>query len=120
MTNMVKEDRHDLSLGKWGPYNKKHLGACHITNSELGSTFNIELFPAFYRRSVAIANAFSGGEVRMWGANAARTSFAYRYELEWKDKVYCDASFDITDDKCVSIECEFVNNTDTEESVNLF
>lgn len=120
MTNMVKDDRHDLSLGKWGPYNKKHLGACHIANTELGATFNIELFPAFYRRSVASASAFSAGEVRMWGANASRTSFIYRYELEWKDRVYCDARFDIAEDRCVYIDCEFVNDTDEPVSVNTF
>ncbi len=120
MTDMAKNDRHDLSLGKWGPYNKRHLGACHIANAELGASFNIEVFPAFYRRSVVSASAFSGGDVRMWGANAERTSFAYRYELEWKDRVYCDARFDIAEDKCLTLECKFVNNTDAEQSVNLF
>jgi len=120
MTDKGMRDCHDLSLGKWGPYNKKHLGACHIANTELGVSFNIELFPALYRRSVAAASAFSGGDVRMWGANAERTSFVYRYELEWKDRVYCDARFDIADDRCVFIDCEFVNNTDKPQSVNMF
>lgn len=120
MTNMVKNDCHDLSLGAWGPYNKKNLGACHIANTELGATFNVELFPAFYRRGVASASAFSAGEVRMWGANAERTSFIYRYELEWKDRVYCDARFDIAEDRCVYIDCDFVNNTDEPQSVNIF
>lgn len=120
MTNTAKDACHDLSLGKWGPYNKKYLGACHITNTELGATFNIELFPAFYRRSVCAASAFSAGDVRMWGANANRTSFIYRYELEWKDRVYCDARFDIAEDRCVYIDCDFVNNTDQPQSVNMF
>ena len=112
--------QHDLSLGKWGPYNKQYLGACHIANADLGASFAVELFPAFYRRRIARTSALTDGDVRMWGANAERTSFVYRYELEWRDKVYCDARFDITDDKLVNIECEFVNNTDTPQSVNMF
>ena len=111
---------HDLSLGKWGPYNKQYLGACHIANEEHGATFAVELFPAFYRRRIVSASTLIDGDVRIWGANAERTSFCYRYELEWKDKVYCDVHFNITDDSLVNIDCEFVNNMDTPESVNIF
>ncbi len=38
---------YDLSLGKWGPYNKKYLGVCHIDNKKNGSAFCVELFPGF-------------------------------------------------------------------------
>lgn len=55
----------------------------------------------------------------MWGANPSLTHFVYRYELEWKDKVYLDAHFDITGDSVVKIDCHVVNNTDYERSVNL-
>ena len=111
---------HDLSLGKWGPYNKQYLGACHIANEELGASFAVELFPAFYRRRVVKASALSDGDARMWGANARRTAFIYRYELEWKDRVYVDAHFNITGDRLVNIDCELVNNTDEPQSLNLF
>ncbi len=111
---------HDLSLGKWGPYNKQYFGACHIANEELGASFAVELFPAFYRRRIVKASALSDGDVRMWGANASRTAFVYRYELEWKDKVYVDAHFNITGDRLVHIDCELVNNTDAPQSINLF
>jgi hypothetical protein len=111
---------HDLSLGKWGPYNKQYLGACHIANEELGATFAVELFPAFYRRRIVKASALSDGDVRMWGANARRTAFVYRYELEWKDRVYVDAYFNITGDRLVNIDCKIVNNTDAPQSINLF
>lgn len=117
---MKDTHHHDLSLGKWGPYNKQYLGACHIANEEHGATFAVELFPAFYRRRIVSASTLIDGDVRIWGANAERTSFCYRYELEWKDKVYCDVHFNITDDSLVNIDCEFVNNMDTPESVNIF
>lgn len=117
---MRREDRHDLSLGKWGPYNKQYFGACHIANEELGATFAVELFPAFYRRRVVSASTLMDGDVRLFGANAERTAFCYRYELEWKDKVYCDAYFNITEDRRLDIDCVYVNDTDAPQSVNLF
>jgi hypothetical protein len=111
---------HDLSLGKWGPYNKEFYGAAHIANEQRGAVFVVEPFPAFYRRRVVSATTLMESDVRMWGANASRTAFVYRYELEWRDRVYCDVKFNITDDSLVNIDCEFVNNTDTPQSVNLF
>ena len=57
--------------------------------------------------------------LKMWGANADLTRFSYRYELEWKDAVYCDADFVITDDKRCDITCTFVNNTELPQSVNM-
>ena len=111
---------HDLTLGKWGPYNKQYFGACHIANEELGASFAVELFPAFYRRRIVNASALSDGDVRLWGANADRTAFVYRYELEWKDRVYVDAHFNITDDRLVNIDCVLVNNTDAPQSINIF
>ena len=116
---MKKYESHDLSLGKWGPYNKEYFGVCHIANEMLGSTFNFELFPGFFRRSVISTSAMTDGAVKLWGANASLTRFTYRYELEWKDKVFCDAHFNIVDDKAVYVDCEIVNNTDAPQSVNL-
>ena len=113
-------DQHDLKLGKWGPYNKQYPGACHISNEELGASFALELFPAFYRRKIVSASNLMDGDVRMWGANSKLTHYVYRYELEWKDKVYCDVHVNITDDTLVNVDCEFVNNANTPESVNMF
>lgn len=48
--NIMKNNNtksYDLSLGKWGPYNKKYLGVCHIDNKKNGSAFCVELFPGF-------------------------------------------------------------------------
>jgi len=118
MSEITKQ--HDLSLGKWGPYNKEYLGVCRVANEELGASFGVQLFPAFYRRRIVAASALSDGDVRMFGANAERTAFVYRYELEWKDRVYVDAHYNITDDRCVHIDCELVNNTGEEQSVNIF
>ncbi len=115
----MKNKKFDLSLGKWGPYNKEYLGVCHVADAALGASFNVELFPGFFRRRVFVSHANTDNGLKMWGANPSLTRFSYRYELEWKDAVYCDADFAITDDKRVDITCTFVNNTDVPQSVNM-
>lgn len=110
---------YDLSLGRWGPYNKKYLGISHIDNEKIGSVFCVELFPGYYRRSVVVSPTVCDGAVKMWGANARLDSFCYRYELEWKDRVYCDVHFNITGDSRVDIDCEFVNNTENMQNLSM-
>ena len=109
----------DLSLNKWGPYNKEYLGVAHVANEELGSTFQVELFPGFFRRKIMASHSCSDEGLKMWGANAELTRFAYRYELEWKDRVYCDVDFAISGDKKCEITCTFVNNTEFPQSLNM-
>jgi hypothetical protein len=118
-TAKMEKKKFDLSLNKWGPYNKEYLGVCHVADSETGATFNVELFPGFFRRKVLVSHATSDNGLKMWGTNAALTRFSYRYELEWKDAVYCDADFVVTDDRRCDITCTFVNNTDLPQSVNM-
>ena len=113
------EKKFDLTLGAWGPYNKEYLGVCHLAEPALGAAFCVELFPGFFRRKVLAAHASADNGLKMWGANAALTRFTYRYELEWKDAVYCDADFVITDDRRCDITCTFVNDTESAQSVNM-
>lgn len=115
----MENKQYDLSLGDVGPYNKEYLGVCHIADKTRGATFNIEMFPGFFRRSVtAPATKWDNG-VKMWGANADLTRFIYRYELQHKDKIYCDVDFNITKDRRVDIECTFVNNTDAPQTIDM-
>ena len=114
---MAECKEFDLSLGQWGPYNKEFLGVCHIADKKRGVTFQVELFPAYFRRRVFVSNSVSDGGLKMWGANAELTRFVYRYEMEWKDQVYCDVDYSITKDKKCDITCTFVNNTDIPQSV---
>lgn len=113
------DKRYDLTLGNWGPYNKQYYGACNIVNRNKGMSFNVELFPGFFRRSVIAGNSKSDNGVKLWGANAALTRFVYRYELEWKDRIYCDVDYNITEDKQVDITCTFVNNTELNQSLDI-
>ncbi len=110
---------YDLSLGNFGPYNKQYYGACHIADPKKGISFNIEMFPGFFRRSVLAGNSKSDTGIKLWGANAPLTRFVYRYELEWKDRIYCDVDYNITDDSQADICCRFVNNTDLPQSLDI-
>lgn len=111
-----KEDKnYNLSLGDFGPYNKEILGITHIADSNSGATFQVEIFPGLFRRRFVPANT----DVKMWGANAELTHFCYRYELEWKDRLYCDVDYAISKDKRCDITCKFVNNTDVPQAVNV-
>lgn len=109
----------DLNMNSWGPYNKEYLGVCHIADAELGATFNVELFPGFFRRKVLASHSSSDNGLKMWGANPDLSHFTYRYELEWKDAVFCDADFFITNDSQCDIICSFTNNTDSPQTVNM-
>ena len=49
-----EKKRFDLNLNSWGPYNKDFLGVCHIADEDKGATFNVELFPGLFRRTVML------------------------------------------------------------------
>ena len=115
----VSPKQHDLKMSAWGPYNKEHFGVYHVADSKRGVGFKLELFPALYLRRAVSAATTVEGDVRMWGASPSADSYVYRYELEWRDRVYCDARFDITGDSRVDLTCRLVNNTDTEKKISL-
>ena len=115
----MQEKKFDLSLGNLGPYNKEFLGVCHVADPRRGATFHVEAFPGFFRRRFLVASTLTDDGVKMWGANATLTHFTYRYELAWKDQLFCDVDYAISGDRRCDITCTFVNNTRTEQSVNL-
>ena len=109
---------YDLSLPQWGPYNKKYLGAAHIAEPRQGFRFDVNLFPGYYRRSVMTPRDLSDCGAKMMAASVDLTHFVYRYELEWKDRVYVEADFTSKDSE-MQIDCDFVNHTDQPESLSL-
>lgn len=104
---------HDLRLPAWGPYTKKYTGISHIPDMAAGLRFDLSVFPGFYRRHVLVPNAKWESAEHPWTAASDLRCFTYRYELEWKDQVYCDVTFAALDggDDARLIRCEFVNNT---------
>lgn len=109
---------YDLSLPKWGPYNKKYLGAAHIAEPKQGFRFDVNLFPGYYRRSVMTPRDLADCGAKMMAASVDLTHFVYRYELEWKDRVYAEADYSSRGNE-LQIVCNFVNQTDQPESLSL-
>ena len=108
---------HDLALPLWGPYNKDYLGASHVANAEKGLRFDLNLFPGYYRRSVMSVRDLADSGTKMMASSTDVSRFVYRYELEWKDKVYVEADFK-SDDNVMTVTCDFVNNTEVDESLH--
>ncbi|MBN1887297.1 MAG: hypothetical protein JW850_04885 [Thermoflexales bacterium] len=84
---------HDLRLPAWGPYTKKYTGISHLPDLASGLRFDLSVFPGYYRRQVMVPNAKWESGFHPWDAAPELGYVSYRYEIEWKDRVYCDVSF---------------------------
>lgn len=110
---------HDLRLPDWGPYTKKYAGISHIPNPQAGLRFDLSVFPGYYRRQVLVPNAKWESGYHPWEAAPDLSYYAYRYELEWKDQVYCDISFTEITSSSRLVRGEFNNCTDLPQNVVL-
>lgn len=113
-----EEKNYDLSLPCWGPYNKKYAGFSHIADEDEGITLDIDIFPGYFRRKVFIPGSVSDEGAKAFMASPDFSHIAYRYELEWKDKTYCDVHMYQKDGNCCFV-CDFVNNTEENQSLQL-
>jgi hypothetical protein len=105
---------HDLRLPAWGPYSKKYNGISHIPDITKGIRFDLSVFPGYYRHRVTVPHTQWESGYHPWEAAPGLDFFSYRYELEWKDQVYCDVAFFPYPGEELNtrvVRCEFVNNT---------
>ena len=102
---------HDLRLPDWGPYTKKYIGVSHIPNARAGLRFDLSVFPGYYRRQVLVPNAKWESGYHPWEAAPDLSYYAYRYELEWKDQVFCDISFSELGPDARLVRSELFNHT---------
>ena len=109
----VTEKMHER-LGKWGPYSKKYSGISRIVdnNTEGGVRFDCVVSPAIENADSRVPNVTVPVGVHPWEAKSDYSFYSYRYDLEWKDKVYADVSFAKLTSDSVLVRTEFVNNTD--------
>src|SRR5204863_4589856 len=87
------ENTHDINLPAWGPYSKKYAGISHIPDLKAGLRFDVSVLPGYYRSKVLIPNVLFESGYYPWQINAAMNRVTYRYELEWKDKVFVDVTY---------------------------
>lgn len=121
--NTVNEKMFKI-LGKWGPYSKKYSGISRISehNNEEGVRFDCVVSPAVENADSRVPNVTVPTGVHPWEAKADYSFYSYRYDLEWKDRVYADVSFTKLGVDSVLVRTEFVNNTDITQIclLNLF
>ena len=108
----------------WGPYGKKYMGLSRIADHKFksGIRFDFTVAPAIFGTSINIPNVTVPSGCHPWSANGDYSFFSYRYDLEWKDRVYADVSFSKINDEATLVRTEIVNNTELVQNclVNFF
>lgn len=111
---------HDIiSLPSWGPYSKKYAGISHIPDVAKGIRFDVTAMPGYYRSKVMVPNVLFESGYYPWNITPDLSTITYRYELEWKDKVYTDISYITLDSSNVLVKMECVNNTTLPQTLQL-
>lgn len=111
---------HDMALPSWGPYSNKFNGISQVPKANDGARFDLIVQPSFYlRNNITLASTQRESGYHPWQATPDLSYFSYRFELEWKDKVFCDLSFSKVDDKTRLIRAEMVNNTPNNRTLAL-
>ncbi len=111
---------HDISsLSEWGPYSKEYFGISHIQDLSSGIQVEFCLVPGVYRRNVKVPCALFESGVHPWEVTADMKHITYRHDIEWKDRVYVDATYHILDANRVLLEAKCVNNTDLIQNISL-
>lgn len=107
----------------WGPYSKKYSGISRITDhEEKGVRFDLVVSPAVSNTNTCPPNVTIPVGVHPWTAKADYSHYAYRCDLEWKDKIYADVSFTKLTDESVLVRTQIFNNSDLPQNclVNFF
>lgn len=121
--NSVSKKMFDL-MGAWGPYSKKYSGISRITEHEFekGVRFDCVVSPAVENADSRVPNVTVPVGVHPWEAKSDYSFYSYRYDLEWKDRVYADVSFTKLSEESVLIRTKFFNNTEIKQIclLNLF
>ncbi len=108
----------------WGPYGKKYMGMSRIIDHSFakGVRFDVTVAPAIFGGDIIIPNTTVPRGCHPWRCSPDYSIFTYRYDIEWKDKVYSEVSYVRLDDESILIRTEIVNNSEIMQNcvINLF
>ena len=111
---------HDItSLSSWGPYSKHYAGISKVSDMSAGLRVDFSLMPGMYRRSLCVPNLLYESGCHPWYVSPDMSVITYRQEIEWKDRVYVDATYHTLDESTVLLEMHCVNNTDIPQDISL-
>ena len=105
------ESTHDLSLPDWGPYSPKFFGLSHIADKKKGVRFDFVVGIALNHERMGLPHIDSIVDFQPWQASPELDFYTYRQQLEWKDKVFCDISFQKNGESVYLVSCRMVNNS---------
>ncbi|MDP4227175.1 MAG: glycoside hydrolase [Bacteroidota bacterium] len=105
------ENTHDINLSDWGPYSKEYGGISHIPSMKSGIRFDVSVLPGFYRSRTLVPSVLFESAYYPWDINPDLSKVTYRYELEWKDKVFVDVTYSRQDSNTILLGMHCVNNT---------
>jgi hypothetical protein len=109
-----------LSLPAWGPYFKKFAGVSHVPNEKSGLRFDFIVVPGYHLRRANVApTVFSEAQWHTMNASSDLSYYTHRFELEWKDRVYCDVTYSNLSEHRQKVQFHFVNNTDLPQDLCL-
>ncbi len=112
------DNNHDIrSLRAWGPYTKRYAGISHIPDMARGVRFDFSVMPGYYRNHQLVPHVLFESSYYPWEINPEMDRITYRYELEWKDRVYVDVTYHILDEQRTLVEMRCVNNTDMNQNL---
>lgn len=97
----------------WGPYSKKYMGISRVVDTDMpsGARFDFSVHPTVWNSSVPVPNVTFPSNYHLWNCKGDYSFYSYRYELMWKDMLYCDVSFSRIDAGAYLMRCAFVNHT---------
>lgn len=111
---------HDItSLQAWGPYSKRYAGISHIPSMQAGMRFDFSVMPGYYRNRQLVPHVLFESSYYPWDINPAMNRITYRYEMEWKDRVYTDITYYIIDEQQTLVGMRCVNNTTANQNLVL-
>jgi len=111
---------HDInSLPDWGPYSKRYAGISHIADIKSGIRFDFSVMPGYYRNKQSVPDVLFESSYFPWNINPSMTRITYRYEMEWKDKVYVDVTYYTISKNSVLVEMKCVNNSSAFQNLML-
>jgi len=107
----LKKYKHnrDIRLPNWGPYSKHYAGIAHIMNTNRGRLMEFTFVCGYYGGARIVPNVIFDSGYYHWQADKNLSYYSYRYELEWKDKVFAELEFFEVDDQARLTKITFNN-----------
>ncbi len=111
---------HDItSLKSWGPYSKRYAGISHIPDMKSGMRFDFSVMPGYYRNRQLVPHVLFESSYHPWNISPNMDRITYRYEMEWKDRVYTDVTYYILNEQQTIVGIHCVNNTASNQNLAL-